>query len=113
MTQVSTQRAPSDLIRAVGRPLSRFAEDALAKRYRQQSAAMARRRGMDTTVFFAPDGEKGTRLEQREDRARQICRQCPVLERCRQYALSVHEPYEVWGGLSSRDRALYAWRRGR
>lgn len=124
MTQVNTQRAPSDPTRAAGSPLSKFTEDALAKRYRQQSPEMAGRpprtdewdwqrhalcRGMDTTVFFAPDGEKGTRLQQREDRARRICQQCPVLEHCRRYALTSHEPYGVWGGLSSRERALHTW----
>jgi len=27
-----------------------------------------------------------------------------VLERCREHALKVHEPYGVWGGLTPRER---------
>jgi WhiB family redox-sensing transcriptional regulator len=33
-----------------------------------------------------------------------VCRRCPVLEQCRLHALSAHEPYGVWGGLSESER---------
>ncbi|WP_342448045.1 WhiB family transcriptional regulator [Trueperella pyogenes] len=29
-----------------------------------------------------------------------MCQSCPVLDECREYALSHNEPYGVWGGLS-------------
>ena len=48
-------------------------------------------RGFDSSVFFHPEGERG--------RAR------PVLAQCRSHALSVNEPYGVWGGMSAHDRA--------
>jgi len=35
-----------------------------------------------------------------------VCVRCPVLRQCRQHALSVREPYGVWGGLSEEDREV-------
>lgn len=61
-------------------------------------------RGVDSAVFFPPDNERGTTRSTRERQAKQICAGCPVLQRCRQHALSVHEAYGVWGGLTETDR---------
>jgi WhiB family redox-sensing transcriptional regulator len=61
-------------------------------------------RGMDSTFFFHPEGERGRARADRETRAKQVCRRCPVLEQCRRHALMVHEPYGVWGGLSESER---------
>jgi WhiB family redox-sensing transcriptional regulator len=36
--------------------------------------------------------------------AKAYCADCPVLARCREHALVVHEPYGVWGGLTPRER---------
>jgi WhiB family transcriptional regulator, redox-sensing transcriptional regulator len=62
-------------------------------------------RGMDSTSFFHPDGERGSARAGREARAKQVCQACPVLEQCRAHALAVHEPYGVWGGLTESERA--------
>jgi WhiB family redox-sensing transcriptional regulator len=61
-------------------------------------------RGMDSEVFFHPDGQRGAARAQREQRAKQICATCPVLQQCREHALSVREPYGVWGGLTEDER---------
>jgi WhiB family redox-sensing transcriptional regulator len=61
-------------------------------------------RGMDSALFFHPEGERGPARAGREARAKQICSSCPVLVRCRAHALAVHEPYGVWGGLSESER---------
>ncbi|MCV7016096.1 WhiB family transcriptional regulator [Mycolicibacterium madagascariense] len=54
-------------------------------------------------VFFPEDaGRSGLRA--REEQAKQICRRCPVLLRCREYALTVGETYGVWGAMSARER---------
>ena len=63
-------------------------------------------RGMDSALFFHPEGERGPARVNRESRAKQICQRCPVLEQCRRHALAVHEPYGVWGGLSEAERDL-------
>ena len=61
-------------------------------------------RGMDSTFFFHPEGERGRARVGREARAKQVCQGCPVLEQCRRHALAVEEPYGVWGGLSEAER---------
>lgn len=61
-------------------------------------------RGMDSAVFFHPDGERGSARARRQASAKNVCSGCPVLVRCRTHALNVHEPYGVWGGLSEEER---------
>jgi WhiB family redox-sensing transcriptional regulator len=61
-------------------------------------------RGLDSAFFFHPEGERGPARANREARAKMVCRRCPVLEQCRLHALSAHEPYGVWGGLSESER---------
>ena len=61
-------------------------------------------RGMDSALFFHPEGERGPARSGREARAKQICAGCPVLAQCRAHSLAVHEPYGVWGGLSESER---------
>jgi WhiB family redox-sensing transcriptional regulator len=41
----------------------------------------------------------------RIDAAKAICGSCPVVAECRTHALTVQEPYGIWGGMSERDRA--------
>lgn len=61
-------------------------------------------RGLDSAFFFHPEGERGPARAEREARAKTVCRACPVIEQCRRHALSVQEPYGVWGGLSESER---------
>jgi WhiB family transcriptional regulator, redox-sensing transcriptional regulator len=63
-------------------------------------------RGVDSAMFFHPDGERGRARAQREMRAKEMCRQCPVVTQCRAHALAVGEPYGIWGGLSESEREL-------
>ncbi len=59
---------------------------------------------MDASVFFSPEGERGRARSNREQRAKALCRDCPVLTQCRTHALTIAEPFGVWGGLSEADR---------
>lgn len=61
-------------------------------------------RGVDTVLFFHPDGERGSARARRQAAAKAVCADCPVLEACRRHALAVHEPYGVWGGMSEEER---------
>jgi WhiB family redox-sensing transcriptional regulator len=61
-------------------------------------------RGRNTDLFFHPERERGPSRTAREARAKQVCRGCRVIERCRGHALAVQEPYGVWGGLSAAER---------
>ncbi|WP_280406630.1 WhiB family transcriptional regulator [Nocardia carnea] len=67
-------------------------------------------RGLESAVFFHPEGERGRARAARVRRAKQICDGCPVLDRCRNYALAVGEPYGVWGGMSEDERRTHAQR---
>jgi len=48
-------------------------------------------------TFFPSDGVG-------VDRARKICRDCPVMSRCLDYALAERIDHGVWGGCSERER---------
>ncbi|MFC4945016.1 WhiB family transcriptional regulator [Pseudonocardia sp. GCM10023141] len=62
-------------------------------------------RELDNAVFFHPEGERGIARFDREARAKRVCRACPVIDACRRYAVTVQEPYGVWGGMSVDERA--------
>ena len=49
----------------------------------------------------------------RDERAKAICQDCPVLDECRDHALSTREPYGVWGGMSEEERRAYYERQAR
>ncbi len=61
-------------------------------------------RERDEHLFVGPDREGAATRRRRERRATAVCQACPVLQRCRQHALSVPEPHGVWGGLTERER---------
>ncbi|WP_370946173.1 WhiB family transcriptional regulator [Amycolatopsis sp. cg5] len=61
-------------------------------------------RGADSSLFFHTDNERGSARERREARAKEICHGCPVLQQCRRHALTVQEPYGIWGGLGEIER---------
>lgn len=61
-------------------------------------------RGLDTDLFFHPEGERGPSRANREAAAKAVCGTCPVASTCREHALTAHEPYGVWGGLSEHER---------
>ncbi|KEI45003.1 MAG: WhiB family transcriptional regulator [Saccharopolyspora rectivirgula] len=70
-------------------------------------------RHMSTQRFFHPENERGNARARREQRAKEICARCPVIEQCREYALQADEPYGIWGGLGERERwEIIAQRRG-
>ncbi len=43
--------------------------------------------------------------QRNEDEAKAICRTCPVMNECGEYAILADERYGVWGGLTEADRA--------
>ncbi|MEV7420011.1 WhiB family transcriptional regulator [Streptomyces sp. NPDC089919] len=65
-------------------------------------------RDLDTAGFFPSPCESAGERAAREEAARQVCGPCPVRVECRRHALTVREPYGVWGGLTEEERrALY------
>ena len=70
-------------------------------------------RGLDSDIFYHPDGERGASRERRVATAKAICAACPVLAQCRDHALKTREPFGVWGGLSEEDREVIYARQAR
>src|SRR4029079_12297696 len=61
-------------------------------------------RGVDSSPFFHPEGERGAARSAREMSAKEVCMRCPVRAECATHALAVREPYGVWGGLTEDER---------
>ncbi|WP_326699367.1 WhiB family transcriptional regulator [Streptomyces sp. NBC_01754] len=61
-------------------------------------------RGVDSSLFFHPEGERGAARSAREISAKEVCMRCPVRAQCAAHALAVREPYGVWGGLTEDER---------
>jgi WhiB family redox-sensing transcriptional regulator len=61
-------------------------------------------RGRDSGQFFHPDGERGSSRSRRENKAKAVCGSCPVRAECAAHALTVREPYGVWGGFTEAER---------
>jgi WhiB family redox-sensing transcriptional regulator len=70
----------------------------------------ARCAGEALETFYAPESLKGRRLEESVERAKTICKSCPVLNQCREYALRSAEPYGVWGATTPRERKIWLTR---
>ena len=62
-------------------------------------------RGPHASIFFPPSHfERKDDKEEREAKAKAICRTCPVREPCLDYALRIREPHGIWGGLNEAER---------
>ena len=62
----------------------------------------------DNDLFFPPDGDYSD-----VEKARAICKTCPVWKECLGYAVRTKQPYGVWAGSTPyQRRSLRAqWRR--
>lgn len=69
-----------------------------AKNWRSYAAC----REEDPELFF-PLGNSGPALAQ-TDEAKAVCRRCPAMDWCLQWALETKQESGVWGGLSEDDR---------
>ncbi|MEP6561890.1 MAG: WhiB family transcriptional regulator [Nakamurella sp.] len=77
--------------------------DPIAENWQWQTTAACR--GMDSEYFFHPPDERNAARKTRIATAKAICRNCPAVQACLDYALAVREPYGIWGGLSEDERA--------
>ncbi len=69
-------------------------------------------RGPQAAAFFPPaHPERKDERAQREARAKAICATCPVKRHCLEYALEIHEPHGIWGGLNEVERKQLLERR--
>jgi WhiB family transcriptional regulator, redox-sensing transcriptional regulator len=69
-------------------------------------------RGPQAEIFFPPaHAERKDEKLQREDRAKAICGSCAVRAECLEYAIRIHEPHGIWGGLNEMERKQMVERR--
>ena len=62
-------------------------------------------RGPGAQLFFPPTyQERKDEREERERRAKAICRDCAVRRECLDYAMSIRELHGIWGGLTEAER---------
>ena len=62
-------------------------------------------RGQPAAIFFAPTHfERKEARVARERQAKAVCSMCPVRKECLNYALRIHEPHGIWGGLNEAER---------
>jgi WhiB family redox-sensing transcriptional regulator len=66
--------------------------------WRQQGAC-----GQEDPELFFPVGNTGPALLQIEE-AKAVCRRCPVMETCGDWAMDTGQDSGVWGGLSEDER---------
>jgi len=78
-----------------------------AKNWRDDAAC----REEDPELFF-PLGNTGTAITQAEE-ARAICRRCPAIEACGEWALATGQDAGVWGGMTEDERRTIRRRRSR
>ncbi|UXY24980.1 WhiB family transcriptional regulator (plasmid) [Streptomyces cynarae] len=65
----------------------------------------------DPDLFF-PIGDTGPVLLQVQE-AKAVCRRCPVIGQCLQWALESGQEFGVWGGLSEAERRAMKHRAAR
>lgn len=63
----------------------------------------------DPELFF-PVGSSGPALRDQE-RAKGVCRRCPVAAQCLDWAVNVGRPIGVWGGTTEHERERLRRRR--
>ena len=62
--------------------------------------------GIDTALFF-PANEGPARVAAKVERAKAICRDCPVVDACHAYIMATEEPahrHGIWAGLTPKER---------
>jgi WhiB family transcriptional regulator, redox-sensing transcriptional regulator len=64
-------------------------------------------RSADPDIFFPDKSDGGAAAA-----AKAICRRCPVVIECGNWALETEQRYGVWGGLSEHDRRRVRARMG-
>lgn len=55
--------------------------------------------------LYFPEGDAAM-IRSAEKEAKEVCKECPVIQKCLDYAISANEPEGVWGGLTVEERRL-------
>lgn len=79
--------------------------------YRWQEQGACRKE--DPEMFFLPENSRMGTKRSLVLMAKKVCGTCPVIEECRNYALTTEQKFGVWGGLSEEELATAVRRRKR
>lgn len=60
----------------------------------------AKCRGMDTSLFFLQRGETTPEAK----RVKDVCKECPVIRQCLDFAIENKIQHGIFGGLAPKDR---------
>lgn len=75
-----------------------------APEWRERAACLS----YPAILFFGLDDiESPAERRHREDQAKLVCSHCPVRDECLEYALTMREPYGIWGGLTEVERKAH------
>jgi WhiB family redox-sensing transcriptional regulator len=75
-----------------------------AEGYRENWRKFAACLSAEPELFF-PAASAG--LDDRQvERAKAVCKVCPVRRECLQFALATRQSHGVWGGMSERERRV-------
>jgi WhiB family redox-sensing transcriptional regulator len=66
----------------------------------------------DEEWWFGADDEDADEFRERVELAKAICRQCPVISQCLDYALESREMHGIWGGKTEWERLAILAERG-
>lgn len=93
VTDTETNATTSELESRSGQLVLKTLHEAVSQSWHEYALCSQ----TDPEAFF-PDKGGSTR------EAKQICKICPVINECLQYALLHDERFGIWGGMSERDR---------
>jgi len=65
-------------------------------------------KGMDTDMFFA---DRGPNTRQMIKNAKAVCKNCPVIQPCLNFAIETDSKHGIFGGLSPKERRSERWKR--
>jgi WhiB family redox-sensing transcriptional regulator len=57
--------------------------------------------------LFYPDSPSDRQNREDTYYAKQLCKECPVIDECLMYALKSNEPYGIWGGWTPDERRKF------
>jgi WhiB family redox-sensing transcriptional regulator len=98
--QAPTEEVATNMAELTAEMIDEWQEQALCRDY-------------DNIIFFGDEGESELEKQGREARAKAICKTCPVLEPCLEFAMETNQKYGIWGGLTAKERASLKRRRAR
>jgi len=69
-------------------------------------------KNVDSELFFLEPLLRGKQKREKERKAKEVCKGCPVVNECLQHAMRTPEYFGVWGGTTADERNHILQQRG-